>query len=83
MWIKLNDDFGAVVNFSNAICIDRPREVDGEPSFYSLEVYYKDIDCAQRINYTSREIANHDYEQLLRLLEVTSLAVCSIDKDDK
>ena len=83
MWIKLNDDFGEVVNFSYAICISRPREVDGETSYYSLEVYFKDMDCVQRINYTSREIANNDYEQLLRLLEVTSLAVCSIDKDDK
>lgn len=83
MWIKLNDDFEAVVNFSNAICINRPRQVDGEPSFYSLEVYYRDMDCVQRINYTSREIANHDYDQLLRLLEVTSLAVCNMVKDEK
>lgn len=73
MWIKLNDDFGEVVNFSNAICINRPREVDGEPSFYSLEVYYKDMDCTQRINYTSREIANNDYEQLMNMLEVRAI----------
>ena len=75
MWIKLNDDFGEVINFSNAICISRPREVGVDPSFYSLEVYYKDMDCTQRINYTSREIANHDYEQLMNMLEVRAIPV--------